>query len=175
MNSEKKIITLIIIVILIIITLVFTVIKPGVSEIKNLSERIENEQKLLEDLYLRGQTLSKVKNEYKEIEKDLPLLENVFLLDGKELEFITSLEKIAREQKISQEVNLGEKQNLKDEYKLMPIQLSLKGDFLNLIRYFREIEKFDFYFNIDSLTITALPGSEKQVSVSLSANTYWQK
>lgn len=175
MNSNEKIIILIIIIIIAVMAIVFIIIKPGISEIKNLSERMEREQKSLEELYLRGQTLTKVKNEYKEIEKDLPSLENVFLLEGKELELITSLEKIAREQKISQEVNLGSKQNFKDKYELIPVQLYLKGNFLGLVKYLREIEKFDFYFNIDSLNITITSAPEKQISAFLSANTYWQK
>lgn len=173
--NNKRIIILLILVIITIFLIIFFIIKPGFLEIKNLSQQIENEKKSLEELYSRGETLSKIKNEYKKIEKDISLLDNVFLTEGKELEFITSLEKIAQGQKVRQDVNIGMTKILKENYKLIPIQLRLRGNFLDLIKYLRELEKLDFYLNIDSLSITPLPGLEKQIEISLSANTYWRE
>lgn len=174
MSSEKKLILMIITTLLLILGMVFFIIRPNVLEIKNLNQKIIKQRKSLEELYLKGQTITKVKKELKEIEEKDQLLKNIFLKEGEELKFITSLEKIAKENEIIQEIRLGEKQNFKDEYKLIPVQLSLRGDFFDLIRYFKEIENFDFYFNIDSLNILSLP-EKKEINVSLTAKTYWRK
>lgn len=175
MNSEKKIKIYLLIITGLVLLTIFFLIRPNLLEIKKLSQRIENEQKTLEELRLKGQTLSKAKKELKEIEGKIPLVEKAFLLEGRELEFITSLEEISRRNNISQDINLGTKQEFKNGYKVMPVNLSLRGDFVNFIKYLLEIEKLDFYFNIDSLNITTLPGEKNEINISLAAKTYWQK
>ncbi|MFN3301789.1 MAG: type 4a pilus biogenesis protein PilO [Patescibacteria group bacterium] len=174
MQEKKMIIYLIIIVGLIFLSFFFLV-RPNFLAVKNLSQRIEYEQKTLEELRLKGQTLAKTKKEFKEIEGEIPILERFFLIEGEELNFITSLEEIAQKNNISQEINLGTKQNFKNSYKVMPVNLSLKGSFINFINYLREIEKLDFYFNIDSLNITTISPEKDEINVSLTAKTYWKK
>jgi Tfp pilus assembly protein PilO len=172
MNSEKKLIFLTIILTILIIFNFFLTIRPLYQEVKNLSDKIKSQIKLSEELYLKGYTLAETKKKLKEIEDKIPILENVFLLEGKELEFITTLEKIARQNKISQEINLEAKKIFRTNYKFLPVTLSLKGEFQNLIKYFLEMEKLDFYFNIDSFSLTQK--KEKEIEVIVKGKTFWR-
>ncbi len=173
MNSKKLIILIIVLSILIVIEF-FLVIKPLFKEIKGFSQKIENQKESLEKLYTKGQTLGETKKIFKEIEEKIPILKNTFLLEGEELEFITTLEKIAKENEIDQKISIETKQNFKERYKFLPVSLSLKGSFENLIKYFLKIESLDFYFNIDSLTLNSF-GKKDEIEITLKGKTYWAK
>ena len=173
MNFGKKLIFLAIILIILTVLEFFLTIKPLYQETKNLSNKIRSQIKTSEELYLKGYTLAETKKKLKEVEDKIPILENIFLLEGKELEFITTLEKIARQNKVSQEINLEPKRIFRTNYKVLPVTLSLRGDFLNLIKYFLEIEKLDFYFNVDSFSLTQKKG--KEIEIIVKGKTFWRK
>lgn len=175
MGSEKKLILIILFLLILIFILIFVVINPILYEVKNLAESIEQEQAELENLYQKGKTLTQLKDELKKIEEEKYLLDGVFLLEKKELEFITVLEKIAAKNNVLQDVFLEERRPFQDDYKSMPVSLSLRSGFSDLIRYLRELEKLDFYFNIKSLEIAALPGKDNQLGIGIKANTYWKQ
>lgn len=175
MSSEKKLVLIILLFLILIFILIFFIIRPSFSEIKNLAEHIKREQKELENLYQKGKTLSQLKDELKTIEEKKAILDSVFLLERKELAFITLLEKMAAKNDILQETILQEKQHFQDEYKTMPVSLSLKGNFLNLVKYLRDLEKLDFYFNIKSLDIKTSAEKEGQLRMDIGASTYWKQ
>lgn len=175
MTSEKKIIIIIALLSFSIIVLALIVIKPIFSEVNFLSEKIKSEQEKLESLYQEGKTLAQAKKEIQEIIDKKQMLEGIFLKEGQELEFITDLERIAQQFNISQDVRLGSKESFKDQYKTMPITLSLQGNFNDLLEYFYQLEKFNFYFNAKSLTVNKLAGTDERLNISLEANVFWQK
>lgn len=173
MSLEKKLIISIVIILGLILILVVFFIKPTFSEIEKMRKEIKTELMTIEKSYLKSQILTKAKKEFNEIEKNIQSLQNIFLSEEKGTEFITFLEKIAHQYNIIQEIKIGEAQSLKDDYKVISLQLSLKGSFFNLIRYFQEIENLDFYFNIESLTLTTV--NDEEVMASVTAKIYWRK
>jgi len=175
MTTEKKLILTIFISLLLIFLLIFIIIKPTFLEVQNLSDKIENEQQALENLYQRGKTLSLIKDELKEIGNKKEILSKIFWEQNKELEFITTLEKISSQNNITQEVSLREQQDYQDNYKSMTVGLNSSGSFQNLIKYLRVIENLDFYFNITSFSINPLSSEDNQLEISLEADTYWYK
>jgi len=175
MNPEKKLILIIAIILIMIGIMVLVFIQPFFYEIKNLTEKIEKEREEIEILYQKGKTLAQAKNELEEIEKNKALLEGVFLETGEELSFITSLEKIANKNNVFQEVVLEERGPFQNNFETLPISLSLKGNFDNFVKYFDELEKLDFYFNVNYLNIFALTSQDSQLGASLGAKTYWRK
>jgi Tfp pilus assembly protein PilO len=175
MTTEKKLIFIILISLLLIFLLIFIILRPAFLEVKDLSVKIEKEQQDLEELYQRGKTLSQVKDELKKIGDKKEILNEIFWGQNKELEFITTLEKISSQNNITQNVSLREQQGYQDKYKIMTVGLSLTGGFQNLIKYLQAIENLNFYFNITSFSINSLSNKDNQLEISLEANTYWYK
>jgi hypothetical protein len=174
MGSENKLIIIMAIILGIILAITLIVIRPSVVKISALSQQIKAEQKIFDDLDLKDKKLIEAKKDFKKVEENAQTLENVFWVEGKELDLITTFEDLALRNEINQSVELGDKQNFRDKYTTMPLHLVLRGTFSNLIKYFIDLEKMDFYVNVDLADVLSLPTSQGEISVSLTAKTYWR-
>ena len=170
-SLKKKIIVGPIIFLAIIGSIVFFIIMPSVNSIKHIKEEVEMQRIDLEKKYIKGQSLKQLKENLKKIKPELETLNNAFIIKGNELGFITTLENAFK--------NLDESQALQK----IPLNLSLKGNFTNLINYLLDIESSHYYINIDSLEIPSASAKsfisnknsadDNSVSMAISANIYW--
>jgi Tfp pilus assembly protein PilO len=175
MSVEKKLIITILLALTLIFLLAFFIIRPLFNDITNLAKKTEAEQQSLEELYQRGKTLSQIQNELKQITDRQGDLEKIFFEQDKELDFITTLEKISSENNIIQDVSLRQQENYRDDYIIMGVGLALEGNLIDLLKYLQSLEKLDGYVNITSFNLTPLPGKNNQLEISLETNTYWRK
>lgn len=151
-TPTKTIIITVILIIILVVTLTF-IFWPAIKEIKNISEKIYQERFELEKKYLAGQNLKKSVADYEKVKGHLEELETIFVKKEEELKFITSLENLAEKNQIEQKIILNiQKEETKNLSKTIPIQLNLRGNYLNLLEYLRDLEVLNYYINLKNVS-----------------------
>ncbi|HOY56255.1 MAG TPA: hypothetical protein PLH37_02410 [bacterium] len=153
MNSEKlkKIILkygLLAGSLLALLIIFFITVIPSVKKIILLNNRIFEERKQLEEIYLKGQSLTEAKEKYTAVKKETTQLDDVFITKGNELGLITALEKIADNNKVIQNLDIDNKKT--DPQTKILISLEVRGTYRNLLNYLQAIEALNLYFNIEN-------------------------
>ncbi|OGY45456.1 MAG: hypothetical protein A2744_02095 [Candidatus Buchananbacteria bacterium RIFCSPHIGHO2_01_FULL_44_11] len=156
MSAKRKILIFIAAITVVTGVIVYLVIVPTVIEIRKISQAIYNERLDLEKKYLRGQLLKKTIEDFEQIKPKKDQLTSAFLILGRELEFITSLEDIASQNQLIQNIqlNINEKKK-REEFDEVPVTLTLQGNFLQTMNYLASLEKLNYYINLTSLKISA--------------------
>lgn len=167
---------LIIIIVSVIITLgvFFLVIKPTVIYIKNTKDQIRVEREELERRYQKIIYLRQNAEKLKEIERQLVVLDDLFLINGEEIKFVTTLEDVAEQSNVSQKINL-KSVNLDDpKQKTLPFGISLSGKTGDIISYLSGVEQLPYYIDFNSLSI-ATKNTEEKLDVILNGEVYLLK
>lgn len=186
-SFKRRILINLIFLLSIVMSIVYFIIIPTIDNIKETSQRI-NEQKLdLETRYLGGQRLKKLNEILKTIEPQINILDKIFISQNRELEFITTLEEVAYRNNITQKINLGEIQNSNNPtYKTMPIQLTAQGKFDDQINYLKDLESLNYYINIDSIKLSRVSArsakqeeaepmqAEQNINIAIQGLTFWK-
>lgn len=174
MTVKKKIIISISIFIVFTGLIVYFIILPTAGEIKEIKEAVYTERVDLEKKYLRGQLLKKTLEDFEKIRPKKEKLSSVFVIEGKELEFIQALEKIAAFYNLEQNLKLqqlkdGEENN--DYYYPLALEVLIEGDFTQTLGYLKSLERLNYYFNIYSINISA-GETDNSVTTSLKGEIY---
>ncbi len=166
-----------------------------VNKIIDLKKQINIQYAKLDKLYKQGKLIKKIKLDFDKIKPEITLLDNALLREGDELVLITTLEKIALKYNLDQYISMKElpQNGIKDITKI-PITVTLNGNFVDVIKYIKELEEQPFYINWQDINITSsvmVSGSKQKgriagsgvfgdetlkpgsVSVIISGNTYW--
>lgn len=155
MGIKRKIIIFIGLVGATIGLIVYLIILPTIKDIKKISDAVYAERIDLEKKYIRGQLLKKTLEDFEKVKPEKEKLASIFVNQGGELEFITALEKIAAGRGLEQNIQLQAATGKKNEKNLYPLLLAVtvKGDFIEILKYLKDLEKINYYFNIFSLAI----------------------
>jgi Tfp pilus assembly protein PilO len=176
MSLKKKIVIFLSAVITANLFIVYLIIIPTINEIKKISQSIYAERMDLERKYQKGQLLRETINNFEKIRLDKEKFVKSLILEGKELEFITVLEQISEKHNINQSLSLKksqEKDELKGFYYVIPLEITLSGDFIDILKYLKDIEKMDYYLNIS--TINAAVKEEIMITAKLIGEIYIQR
>jgi len=156
---------------LVVIGLWLIVISPSIVKIKSYNADIHDKRVTLEILQKQKAQIDTLEREYKKIQEDTKQISQVFIFRERTLDFISLMENIASEYQISQEISLEELGKSGGDIQKLTLQLNLKGDFINLIKYINKIETLDYYIDINSLNFFRQEGS---VSLNVVSSTYWK-
>lgn len=155
--------------------IVYFIILPTIQDIKKISDAVYAERMDLEKKYIRGQLLKKTLEDFEKVKPEKEKLASIFVSQGKELEFITALEKIAAVHGLKQSIQLQPTAGKKGE-KLYPLLLEVttNGDFIEILKYLKDLEKLNYYFNIFSLNLglDAKNSSNKAINAILTGKIY---
>ena len=173
MNLKNKIIILILILFVSIGLISFFIILPTIKDIREISSAIKREKEDLEIKYQKGQLIRKTTEDF---EKAKPLgdkLLSIFIPANKELEFITTLEKISQEYGVKQKIDL-KTEEIKEEknIKILPLQLSLEGDFIQILKYLDKLNKLNYYFNVSTINFITNEKMTGEVKVIVKGKAY---
>ena len=174
----RSIVSIVILSILILV-LVILIITPTVKSIKAINADILGQRTLLESRYKnRLNTRESIQN-YNQLSPKIPELTNaIFLRTGAELEFITALEAIANKYSVSQTINFDTKNGeaVMQNKRKVPIEISLNGDYLDILKYLDNLAKTQFYLIIENMSIASKTSDiSGSVRALLKGYTYWQK
>ncbi|MFA6410369.1 MAG: type 4a pilus biogenesis protein PilO [Candidatus Buchananbacteria bacterium] len=174
MTIRKKIIISIIIILSTTFLIIYLIILPTVKDILEINKLVYAERVDLEKKYERGQLLRKTIEDFQKIKPQENRLISVFVIESKELEFITTLEKISNTQQLDQKIYLKSAVKTKDKeeiYDSLPVEIAIKGNFTGILKYLNDLEKLNYYFNISTINIGTEDGSES-VSANLKGKIY---
>lgn len=172
MNIGKKIIISAAVAGFTIGLLIYFIILPTIQDIKKISDAVYAERVDLEKKYMRGQLLKKTLEDFEKIKPEKEKLASIFINPGKELEFITALEKIAGRYNLKQNIQLptiSEKIGEKTYYPL-PLEVVINGDFIEILKYLKDLERLNYYFNIASINISLDEKNSEKKSVNAILN-----
>lgn len=175
MSLKKRIILFFAIVAISNFFIVYFIMIPTIIDIKKISQSIYAERVDLEKKYQKGQLLKETIENFSKIKSEKEKFEKSFITEGKELEFINALEKISENYGVSQNISLQknqEKTSEKNFYYQLPLQMTLSGDFISILKYLSELETISYYFNIPTVNITAKDG---QTTVNLIGEVFIKK
>ncbi len=165
------------------------------NKIIELKKQINIQYAKLDKLYKQGKLIKKIKLEFDKIKPEIALLDNALLRQGDELVLITTLEDVASKYNLEQYISMGElpQNNIKDITRI-PITVTLNGNFVDVIKYIKELEEQPFYINWQDINIVSsvqISGDKQKgrtagagvfgddalkpgnVKVIISGNTYW--
>ena len=156
MSSKIKITIFIIGAILAIGLIIFSIIIPTVSDIKKISNAIYAERVDLEKKYLRGQLLKKTSRDFETATLQKDKLDTIFITEGEELKFISTLEKVASNNNVDQTIDLQAKDTKqKNGLKTFSLKITVTGGFTQVMKYLASLEKLNYYVNISFLNLGA--------------------
>ncbi|MFA5021459.1 MAG: type 4a pilus biogenesis protein PilO [Patescibacteria group bacterium] len=172
MNFKIKIIISILLFVIIIGLVAGLVIIPTIHDIKKISNAIYAERVDLEKKYLRGQLLKKTVNDFEEIKPQKDKLNTVFIPQGNELKFISTLEDVASTNGVKQNLELNTQSTTKTgDLQVLPIKMTIQGNFYQIMKYLTGLEKLNYYLNITNLQFNA---EKDSITATLYSNAFTQ-
>ncbi len=173
-----------------ILILLFLFIKPSINEIKKTHNNILNEKIKIQKNIDREKNMSKLSEEVKEIEPRMEKFSQIFINQNRELEFITQLEKLAKDNNVKQNLNLqqSKKTTSQNTYSETPINIDVQGSMNNALNYLQELERLNYYININNLKLSTKtisgfkssfeednsPNKKEVVILNIKALSYWK-
>lgn len=165
MNTQRKIYLTLVILAVVIIVLLFFLIRPLVAKVKAVSnDFIEKNNSLLSFEERGTDYLARLRSEYFDIEPQIPKINKYFLSPDKVIDFILAIEEIATLSSNYQEIKgVGSPATPTDGSKkedILSFQISLWGNFPNLIRFLVQLENMEYFIDIYSLQIAKVGEKE---------------
>ncbi|MFA5813059.1 MAG: hypothetical protein WC862_00905 [Patescibacteria group bacterium] len=173
LSLQRKMTLFIIGIAAVLIAIIFLVIIPSVSHIKNLKKDITKTEEFLEEQYQKTRNLQKSVRRFEEILEQTKKFNGIAIAEGEELSVITQLEQLAAQYNIEQNLDV----RFNSEPALGAGLRSYTFSFLNLglfadqMRYLKSFELLPYYLNIDSLDWQAKQ-SEGAVTLRFNATVY---
>ncbi|MBI3290881.1 type 4a pilus biogenesis protein PilO [Candidatus Falkowbacteria bacterium] len=174
LDIKVKISIYVVAVIIIIAFISYFIILPTIRDIQSIKKAVYLEREDLERKYLRGQLLNKTIEDFERIKPEKDKLLSIFITEGEELEFITDLEEIAGRHNIEQNIKLQSNKSRENFYFSLPLEISGTGNFTQILRYLKDIERLKYYFNIKNIAASTSQGGGTlaPINVTLSGKIY---
>jgi len=148
-----------------------------VMDIVQQKEMIRNEVLRISEDYLRQPSLEEVTRNIESREKEvLNFSEKFFVRAEDDFEFVKFLEDLGGEgvgQKIKFSIN---KKIEERSYSKVPLEITAESDFPTILGYIEKLEKIDYFFGINSISILnlkPLKTETSKVQATISGFVYW--
>jgi hypothetical protein len=182
--NHKNLTTVVSLILILAITLVSVlVIWPKVKDIKKISDQIKQQKLELETRYQKGQNLKKAYENLEQVKSNQQLITSAVIKQGEELKFITALEETVAGKNIKQKINLSAPKldTKNNKLQTLNLQISLEGNFLDILRAINEMERLNYYIIIGQLNfasskaeLTEIEYTGSQVvQANLTGQIYW--
>lgn len=172
MNFRAKMIVFLFSSLIGVFIVVLIIFVPAVKDIKKISNTIILEKEDLESKYQRGLLLKKIKKSADDIQEEKVTIDQLYIETGKELEFVDAIEKQANQYNISLALQLNTDEIVNTgSIQILPLGMTLNGNFVQILNYLYELEKQSYYLNISSIDITNTSGRDT-ISMSLDGTIY---
>lgn len=170
---DKKNITILAALFTVALALIFFGLAPAANNINRDKHALAKEREQMNQLLLQGQGVNQNKNNLAIVEGQLAALESAYLKIGGELDFITDLEKIADKNGIEQKIDFNNNEAKEaNGARAIPIGLQISGNLKAIMSYINDLEKLDYYINIETVWLSA--GNNDFAGVRASAKNYEQ-
>lgn len=150
-----------------LLTVLFVV--PTIQDIYSLAQQVKSQKVELATFELQENNIKDLKKNQAEVEEKLDIVESALISPDNTLALILPFEKIAAQNNITQNITIhnspsdDKEERGKDkggEYSLnnipyLPVNLSLRGDFKNILAYIAAMEHVGVYIDTTTINITA--------------------
>ena len=153
---------------------------PSVISIRNYIGKISEEQAKIDERYALRRYIRNSLANLAETKKRLGAFSTIALQEGKELEFVRSLETAARTAGVEQKLSLEtvNQKDLSPWEKEVPVKIEVQGPFPAVLGYLNAIERSPYLLITSGINITPPKSGSNvkdgDVSASVGAITYWQ-
>jgi Tfp pilus assembly protein PilO len=161
----------------IILVLIFAVILPLSSKLKQVAKNVEDQRVTLEITQKKAQNTASLISDYDKIKSYQQEISKFFINKKDQLDFLTSLENTAQENNLTQVLTLEEVGKI-EQIKDLPLSIVLTGNYLDIIKYLAEIEALNYYISIESINLSKQSSSTaalNNVTATIESKTYWQE
>ncbi len=146
----------------------FAIVGKTVKDISRLNATIASERAALESRYAQRKKAGNIISNLKTVRAALPELESFFLHPGQELDLITALEEAASSQGINQKIQISPREGKTYFGDKVPLVLNISGNWNEIIRYLRELEKMKILLIIDGISFSQERREEARVAGKIS-------
>lgn len=151
---------------------------PSLTGIIKLYQTIGEEQARIEKIIGRALKLHQTTENIETLKKALPNLEKMLIKDGHEIELFTLLSDKSRAYELTETLRLGITEITPAQTKILPLDIELKGTFINTLRFIADIEQSEIalpFYSID-FRIPAKSENPKQlITTTLKGTVYVQQ
>ncbi|KKU11805.1 MAG: hypothetical protein UX17_C0067G0007 [Parcubacteria group bacterium GW2011_GWC2_45_7] len=140
-----------------IIIFIAVVMMPSISGIVDLRKKIATEREELEIASAKAANYRKNVESTAQVQAEIADLESTLIQHGREVDYFTKLEGLARQHNVNQTLTLEEGSNFAKSVRAFPMDLKIKGDFTNFVRYLIDIERQNELLAIKTLSISSTP------------------
>ena len=147
------------------------------KKIADLQQRIAIEKNELETKYIRRQTIRRTLSSLQHTKEEWPKLYNSFYPEfGREVSFLNALEQTADTYNLYQSIRLEPTlaSQLSADIQIVPMQLTLIGNFANVVAYIHDLENKSYITQLKDFKILR-ERSDGAVRADLRYDTYWHK
>lgn len=160
-NFKKKLIATVLLFCLIILLIGVAIIRPVTIYINNLNRDTYKLRVYMERRYENARNIRYTKQKTAEIKDEVQNFPQLSFKTADQLALITALENVAIQNNITQQI---ENLNLDPKTKLLTLSLSATGEYYNSWRYLKNIEKINYFLQIDELNFSPVYDRTEQSS-----------
>ena len=168
MNLIQKNIIIVTILAIVCICIYLFVISPTIKDIKVFDDRIQIERVSLENKYDSRRNIKNIIADLKYVSDKLtPLFDKMIIQNGGEVKFISGLEKIAKANNLVQKIQISSASATEEKLaQKRDIQISLSGDYANVLRYLEDLEKSEYYVIINNMVVSSGKTQSTEATIS---------
>ena len=167
LNNERKTIIILSLFFVIILVVIFAIILPTIQYIKDLNDDTGNLKSYLEKIHDNTHSVRISKAKIEDIKKQTADYDNYLFYHGDELKLINILETIASNNKVIQKIDNSDLGSAGSN--LIHISLTLNGDYQNLLQYILDLEKSNYFIQIEHLQLSPFVNLQDSSDLNLSA------
>lgn len=145
------------------------------ARIEKVGNSISEKKEIAFVLAKRSETVSRLKKDFAIVGNAEERINAALLSSDNIIPFVTAIETAAREEGISQSIRFGNPIPLSGatvSIARVDFDITLNGDFKALMRYLRRFETLPYLSGIQTISISAPSGLDKEESVTASAILY---
>lgn len=156
MIVRRRVFTTIIIAALTALALIGAVVVPSVLAINDTKTKIASQQANIDQQVAMFRYVRQSMANFADTKSRLAMLSEVALHEGKELDFITSLEGIAQIAGVTQTISLltANQHELSPWEKMFPVRLTVSGTYPAVREYLRDLERLPYNVSLNGVDLT---------------------
>lgn len=151
---------------------------PSLTGIIKLHKTIAEEQSRIENTIGRAIKLHATAQDIETVKKALPNLEKMLIKNGREIDLFTMLSEKSRTYALTETLQLGVAEITPTQIKILPLDIEVKGTFINIIRFITDIEQSEIvlpFYSIDFRNSEKASNSKQIITATLKGYAYVQQ
>ncbi len=153
MSLEKKIISLVAGFALLSLVLIFGIIWPTITRIRELERETYNLRVYLEKRYQKTINLRSSLKKIEQIKSETRIFPEHLFRAGEELKLITALEGIAAKNMVTQRIISSNVDKITNQR--LNISLGISGAYHNVLRYLTDLENMNYFITVQLVQLSA--------------------